>query len=73
MGWYYKVPFMECYHEVVSLNHDLIGEIKVNNRIFSFDNGKGYIEKDWENLCLLPGYGFKLIILKIAILLLCFQ
>lgn len=47
MGWYYKVPFMECYHGVVSLNHDLIGEIKVNNRSFSFDNGKGYIEKDW--------------------------
>ena len=47
MGWYYKVPFMECYHGVVSLNHDLNGEIKVNNRIFSFDNGKGYIEKDW--------------------------
>ena len=47
MGWYYKVPFMECYHGVVSLNHDLIGEIKVNNRSFSFDRGKGYIEKDW--------------------------
>ena len=47
MGWYYKVPFMECYHGVVSLNHDLIGEIKVNNRSFSFDSGKGYIEKDW--------------------------
>lgn len=47
MGWYYKVPFMECYHGVVSLNHDLKGEIKLNNSSFSFDDGKGYIEKDW--------------------------
>ncbi len=47
MGWYYKVPFMECYHGVVSLNHDLYGEIKTNNRSFSFDGGRGYIEKDW--------------------------
>ena len=47
MGWYYKVPFMECYHGVVSLNHDLYGEIKTNNRNFRFDGGRGYIEKDW--------------------------
>ena len=47
MGWYYKVPFMECYHGVVSLHHNLIGKIKVNNRNFSFDSGKGYVEKDW--------------------------
>jgi hypothetical protein len=47
MGWYYKVPFMQCYHGLVSLNHDLRGEIKTNNRSFKFDGGKGYIEKDW--------------------------
>ena len=47
MGWYYKVPFMECYHGLVSLNHDLYGEIKTNNRSFRFDGGRGYIEKDW--------------------------
>ena len=47
MGWYYKVPFMECYHGVVSLNHDLYGEIKTNNRSLRFDGGRGYIEKDW--------------------------
>ena len=47
MGWYYKVPFMECYHGLVSLNHDLYGEIKTNNRNFRFDGGRGYIEKDW--------------------------
>ena len=47
MGWYYKVPFMECYHGVISLNHDLEGRIKVNNKSFSFNSGKGYMEKDW--------------------------
>ena len=38
---------MECYHGLVSLNHDLYGEIKTNNRSLSFDGGRGYIEKDW--------------------------
>ena len=47
MGWYDKVPFMQCYHGVVSLNHDLEGEIKVNKKTYTFHKGKGYIEKDW--------------------------
>lgn len=47
MGWYSFVPFMECNHGVVSVNHDLTGEISINNKLISFDGGKGYIEKDW--------------------------
>lgn len=47
MGWYRFVPFMECYHGVVSLTHDLKGELVINNSTHNFDNGKGYIEKDW--------------------------
>ena len=47
MGWYSFVPFMECNHGVVSVNHDLTGEISINNKLISFDRGKGYIEKDW--------------------------
>lgn len=47
MGWYSFVPFMECNHGVVSANHDLTGRITLNNKIISFDGGKGYIEKDW--------------------------
>ena len=47
MGWYYKVPFMECYHGLISLNHDLKGEINMNNISFKFNDGNGYIEKDW--------------------------
>jgi hypothetical protein len=47
MGWYRFLPFMECYHGVVSLTHNLKGKIIVDNKIFAFENGKGYIEKDW--------------------------
>ncbi len=47
MGWYRFVPFMECFHGVVSLNHKLSGDFLINNEVISFNNGKGYIEKDW--------------------------
>ncbi|PKP09929.1 MAG: hypothetical protein CVU09_09890 [Bacteroidetes bacterium HGW-Bacteroidetes-4] len=47
MGWYSFVPFMECYHGVVSVNHRLKGELTINNAQIDFNNGKGYIEKDW--------------------------
>ena len=47
MGWYRFVPFMECYHGVVSLTHNLKGKLIVNDELFDFNNGKGYIEKDW--------------------------
>jgi tocopherol cyclase len=47
MGWYSFVPFMECYHGVVSMQHTLRGSLKVNESIISFDGGRGYIEKDW--------------------------
>ena len=47
MGWYQFVPLMQCYHGVVSLNHDLKGTITKDNQTYNFDNGVGYIEKDW--------------------------
>ena len=47
MGWYRYVPFMECYHGVVSLDHGLRGYIKHNDRQIDFTGGLGYIEKDW--------------------------
>ena len=47
MGWYRFVPFMQCYHGVVSLNHNLKGAIKKDNETYNFENGVGYIEKDW--------------------------
>ena len=47
MGWYSFVPFMECYHGVVSLNHRLEGRLQVYGKEVDFTGGKGYIEKDW--------------------------
>jgi len=47
MGWYSFVPAMECKHGIVSVNHDLKGNISINGRNIDLDNGKGYIEKDW--------------------------
>ena len=47
MGWYRFVPFMQCYHGVVSLNHNLSGSLIKDDKTYNFDNGLGYIEKDW--------------------------
>jgi hypothetical protein len=47
MGWYSFVPFMECYHGVVSLHHHLEGEMAVHGHPSDFTSGVGYVEKDW--------------------------
>jgi len=47
MGWYSFVPFMQCYHGVVSMHHELVGTLEVNGQAVDFTGGKGYIEKDW--------------------------
>jgi hypothetical protein len=47
MGPYAFVPFMECYHGIVSMDHSIMGFIKYKNEHISFDQGRGYIEKDW--------------------------
>jgi len=47
MGWYSFVPFMECKHGIVSVNHNITGQIAVDHKHIDFSGGKGYIEKDW--------------------------
>ena len=47
MGWYSYIPFMECNHGIVSVNHSLQGNLSINSTEINFGNGKGYIEKDW--------------------------
>jgi hypothetical protein len=47
MGWYGHVPFMECFHAVVSFGHGLDGVLAVEGTQQSFAAGRGYIEKDW--------------------------
>ncbi|HMQ47966.1 MAG TPA: tocopherol cyclase family protein [Saprospiraceae bacterium] len=47
MGWFSFMPFMECYHGVVSVYHDLQGQLEVDGQPIDFTYGKGYTEKDW--------------------------
>ena len=47
MGWYGWMPFLECYHGVVSMDHPLEGSLDVGGESVSFDGGRGYIETDW--------------------------
>jgi hypothetical protein len=47
MGWFGAVPFMECFHGIVSFGHDLGGTLEIEGSTASFDGGRGYIEKDW--------------------------
>lgn len=47
MGPYTFLPFMECYHGIVSMDHTITGYVEENGEILDFSNGRGYIEKDW--------------------------
>ncbi len=47
MGWYAWIPTMECYHGVLSFDHDISGALEVEGTRHNFDGGRGYIEKDW--------------------------
>jgi hypothetical protein len=47
MGFFGYFNFMECYHGVISMNHQFDGFLNYNQQILSFDHAKGYIEKDW--------------------------
>lgn len=46
MGPFARLP-LPCYHEVLSLFHNLRGRILVNGEIWDFSGGFGYLEKDW--------------------------
>jgi hypothetical protein len=47
MGWYGWLPFMECNHGVVSLDHAISGILEIDGERVDFTGGRGYIEKDW--------------------------
>lgn len=47
MGPFSFLSFMECYHGVVHVNNQLTGSLIIDQQEQSFENGKGYIEKDW--------------------------
>lgn len=47
MGPYSFVPRMECNHGLVSLDHRIDGWVEVDGARSEFNDGRGYIEKDW--------------------------
>ncbi len=77
MGPYAFAPFMECYHGIVSLDHEIDGELILTGGPVSFTGGRGYMEKDWghsfpaayfwmqSNHFTEPGVSFKASVAKI--------
>jgi tocopherol cyclase len=47
MGPFSFVPFMECFHAIIHLYHQLHGRIELDGEILDFEGGIGYIEKDY--------------------------
>ncbi len=47
MGPFRFVPGMETYHGVLSMDHDVDGQLVLDGETISFAGGRGYTEKDW--------------------------
>ena len=47
MGPFDFIPFMECYHAIIHLTHDISGQLELDGEVLDFDGGSGYIEKDY--------------------------
>ena len=47
MGPFSYIPFMECNHAILSMKCNTYGYVKINNKKITFDDGIGYIEKDY--------------------------
>lgn len=47
MGPFSFVPFMQCYHGIVSMDHCISGYLDYKGERLNFEGGRGYLEKDW--------------------------
>lgn len=47
MGPFSFVPFMQCYHGILSMDHTIQGTLNIKGESIDFSNGRGYMEKDW--------------------------
>lgn len=47
MGPLGLLPFLECYHGILSVDHALHGGLRIDGVRCSFHDGRGYLEKDW--------------------------
>lgn len=54
MGPFAFMPFMQCHHGVISMDHEITGNLQINGATVDFTGGRGYMEKDWGRS--FPGY-----------------
>lgn len=47
MGPFRYVPFLECYHAIISCRHNIHGVFTMNGKTKQLTNAIGYMEKDW--------------------------
>lgn len=47
MGPFAFIPFMECYHGVLSLDHSIGGTLHWGEKAIDFHHGRGYTETDY--------------------------
>lgn len=47
MGPFSVIPFMECNHGIISMKHELRGQLTINGEVLNLHHGIGYIERDW--------------------------
>lgn len=47
MGPFLYHPCMECYHDIINIQHDIIGHLMISGKKVEFNGGIGYIEKNW--------------------------
>lgn len=47
MGPYSFIPFMECNHGILSMDHEISGSLTIDGETICYDGGRGYMEKDW--------------------------
>ena len=47
MGPFSFVPFMQCYHGILSMDHSIQGSLHIKGEEVDFTGGRGYMEKDW--------------------------
>lgn len=47
MGPFLYDPCMECYHDIINIQHDIIGHLKISGSKVDYSGGIGFIEKNW--------------------------
>ncbi len=47
MGPFLYIPCMECYHDIICIQNEIIGHLKICGKNIDYTGGIGYAEKNW--------------------------